>query len=177
MKTTCLFFTERVLPYFWTGKELTVLGQIVEFALIILAAMLIARLVRYEFRKTFTGRFRMDRGHAYALSKVMHYAIMVAGFYVAIAATGIDMMKFNILIGAFSVGVGFGLQNVINNFISGLILLFERPVKVGDTVKVGPDTGVIEHIDIRASVIRTPDGAEIIIPNSKLISDQVTKLP
>ena len=164
------------LPYFWDGKNLTLLAQAMEFVLVIGAAMLVARLVRYEFRKVCTSRFRMERGHAYALSKVIHYAIMIAGFYVAISMTGIDMMKFNILIGAFTVGIGFGLQNVINNFISGLILLFERPVKVGDTIKIGADTGVIEHIYIRASTLRTPDGAEIIIPNSKLISDQVTKL-
>ena len=174
MKTT---FVEHIWPLFWEKGAPTLLGQIVEFALIIGVAALIARFVRFEFRKVFAKRFRMDRGHAYALSKVIHYAIMILGFYIAIWQTGIDMTKFNILIGAFTVGIGFGLQNVINNFVSGLILLFERPVKVGDTIRIGADTGVIEHIDIRATTIRTPDGAEIIIPNSKLISDQVTKLP
>jgi len=164
------------VPWFWDGSRLTLPGQVVEFALIIGVALLVARYVRFEFRKICVARFRMDMGHAYALSKVLHYIIMIIGVYVAILMAGIDMMKFNILIGSFTVGIGFGLQNVINNFVSGLILLFERPVKVGDTVRIGTDTGVIEHIRIRASIIRTPDGAEIIIPNSKLISDQVTKL-
>jgi potassium-dependent mechanosensitive channel len=79
-----------------------------------------------------------------------------------------------ILAGAFSVGVGFGLQNIFNNFVSGLILLFERPVKIGDVVPIEDASGVVEHIGIRASIIRTPNGSEIIVPNGKLISERLT---
>jgi potassium-dependent mechanosensitive channel len=110
----------------------------------------------------------------YAISTVLHYVVLLFGFFIALAALGVDMTKFTILAGAFSVGVGFGLQNVINNFVSGLILLFERPIKVGDVVQVGGAAGSVQKIGIRASVIRTQDGSDVIIPNGELISNQVT---
>jgi small-conductance mechanosensitive channel len=84
------------------------------------------------------------------------------------------MTKFTIIAGAFTVGAGFGLQNIINNFVSGLILLFERPVKVGDLIEVGDTGGVVERIGIRASVLRAADGSEMIVPNGNLISNRVT---
>jgi small-conductance mechanosensitive channel len=96
------------------------------------------------------------------------------GFLFAVNLAGFDLDRFTLLVGAFGVGIGFGLQNVVNNFISGLILLFERPVQVSDRVQVGAMLGFIEHIGIRASVIRTFEGAEVIVPNGQLISDVVT---
>jgi potassium-dependent mechanosensitive channel len=96
------------------------------------------------------------------------------GFFIALAALGVDMTKFTILAGAFSVGVGFGLQNVINNFVSGLIVLFERPIKVGDVIQVGDAIGSVKKIGIRASVVHAQDGSDIIVPNGTLISSQVT---
>ena len=86
---------------------------------------------------------------------MLHYVILLVGFFVALGALGIDLTKVTILAGAFSVGIGFGLQNVINNFVSGLILLFERPIKVGDVIEVGGNVGEVSSIGIRASVIRT----------------------
>jgi small-conductance mechanosensitive channel len=115
----------------------------------------------------------LSRGLPYAISTVLHYLVLLAGFLVAMAALGVDMTKFTILAGAFTVGVGFGLQNIFNNFVSGLILLFERPVKVGDVVQVGDTSGTVRLIGIRASLIRTPAGSDIIVPNGKLISDQI----
>jgi len=79
-----------------------------------------------------------------------------------------------VLAGAFGVGIGFGLQSVVNNFVSGLILLFERPIHVGDTVEVGNLQGRVQRIGIRSSIVRTGQGAEIIVPNSQLVSDKVT---
>jgi small-conductance mechanosensitive channel len=79
-----------------------------------------------------------------------------------------------VLLGAFGVGIGFGLQSVVNNFVSGLILLFERPIHLGDTVQVGGLMGRVHRIGIRASIVRTPQGAEIIVPNSQLITEHVT---
>jgi small-conductance mechanosensitive channel len=86
---------------------------------------------------------------------------------------GIDMTKFTILAGAFGVGLGFGLQNIVNNFVSGLILLFERPVHVGDMIQVGEREGRLRRIGMRASVIRTLEGSEVIVPNGQLISEEV----
>jgi small-conductance mechanosensitive channel len=92
----------------------------------------------------------------------------------ALNALKVDMTKFTILAGALSVGIGFGLQNIVNNFVSGLIVLFERPVKVGDTIQMDDVIGRVKHIGIRASIIASTSGAEVIIPNGKLISERVT---
>jgi small-conductance mechanosensitive channel len=116
----------------------------------------------------------LARGIPYAISTMLHYAILLLGFFVALGALGIDLTKLTILAGAFSVGIGFGLQNIVNNFVSGLILLFERPIKVGDVIEVGGNVGEVTRIGIRASVIRTADGSEVIVPNGSLISSQVT---
>ena len=89
---------------------------------------------------------------------MVHYAVLLRGFFVALAVLGVDLTKVTILAGAFTVGVGFGLQTVINNFVCGLILLFERPIKVGDVVQVDADIGEVRRIGIRACVIRTVDG-------------------
>ncbi|MFZ0710219.1 MAG: mechanosensitive ion channel domain-containing protein, partial [Terrimicrobiaceae bacterium] len=116
----------------------------------------------------------LERGIPYAISTMLHYVILLLGFFVGLGALGIDLTKVTILAGAFSVGIGFGLQNVINNFVCGLILLFERPIKVGDVIEVGGKVGEVSRIGIRASVIRTADGSEVIVPNGSLISTQVT---
>jgi small-conductance mechanosensitive channel len=88
-----------------------------------------------------------------------------------VASTGFDLDRFAILIGALGVGIGFGLQSVVNNFVSGLILLFERPVQIGDAVQIGTLEGRIRAIGIRASVVRTWDGAEVVVPNGHLVSE------
>jgi potassium-dependent mechanosensitive channel len=150
------------------------LGAVLAFALTIWAALLISRFVRFVLEEEVYERVHLARGSSYAVSTVLHYLILLGGFFAALAATGVDMTRFAILAGAFGVGIGFGLQNIFNNFFSGLILLFERPVQVGDVVEIGPVTGVVQRIGIRASVIRLPDSAQLIVPNGQLISEKVT---
>jgi potassium efflux system protein len=116
----------------------------------------------------------LQQGTPQAISTIAHYAVLLLGFFVAVAALGVDLTKVTILAGAFTVGVGFGLQTVINNFVCGLILLFERPIKVGDVVQVDADIGEVRRIGIRACVIRTADGSEVIVPNGTIISSKVT---
>src|SRR5204863_7948470 len=100
-------------------------------------------------------------------------AIAIGGVVLALAALRIDMGQATLLAGALSVGIGFGLQNVVNNFVSGLILIVERPMYVGDLIEVGPLLGEIKRIDIRSSTVRTVHGAEVIVPNSNLVSKEV----
>ncbi|MBW2281429.1 MAG: mechanosensitive ion channel, partial [Deltaproteobacteria bacterium] len=114
------------------------------------------------------------RGVPYAISTSAFYVMLMVGFFAAVAAAGMDLSRFAILAGALGVGIGFGLQNVVNNFVSGLILLFERPIKTGDTIEVGLLLGEVKRIGIRASTVRTWQGAEVIVPNGDLISGQVT---
>jgi len=150
------------------------LGRILAFLITVWASLLISNFLRFLLEEDVYHHFHFPRGIPYAISTMLHYGILVAGFFVALGALGIDLTKVTILAGAFSVGIGFGLQNVINNFVSGLILLFERPIKVGDVIEVGGNAGEVNNIGIRASVIRTADGSEIIVPNGSLISSQVT---
>lgn len=98
---------------------------------------------------------------------------MLVGFFFAVSAAGFDLTSFTVLGRAFGVGIGFGLQNIFNNFISGLILLFERPIEVGDEIKIGDANGVVKRIGIRASRIRQWDNSEVLVPNSRLISESV----
>lgn len=150
------------------------LGHVLAFAATIWAAILLSRLARFLLQEDVFERFDLPSGIPYAISRVLHYVILVWGFCIAVAALGYDMTKFTILAGAFGVGLGFGMQNIVNNFVSGIILLFERPIKVGDVIQMDSTTGVVEHIGIRASIMQTPDGSEIIVPNGTLLSNQVT---
>jgi len=150
------------------------LGGILAFLITVWASFLISKFLRFVLEEDVYHHFHLARGIPYAISTMLHYAILLLGFFVALGALGIDLTKLTILAGAFSVGIGFGLQNVINNFVSGLILLFERPIKVGDVIEVGGNVGDVTRIGIRASVIRTADGSEVIVPNGSLISSQVT---
>jgi potassium-dependent mechanosensitive channel len=150
------------------------LGGILAFIIAIWASVLISRFVRFVLEEDVYSHLVLDRGIPYAISTMLHYAILLVGFFVALGALGIDLTKITILAGAFSVGIGFGLQNVINNFVSGLILLFERPIKIGDIIEVTGNIGEVRQIGIRASIIRTKDGSEVIVPNGLLISGQVT---
>lgn len=150
------------------------LGQLVTFGITVWAAVMVSRFTRFILEEDVYPRFQLARGLPYAISTVLHYVILVVGFVAAVGALGYDLTKFTILAGAFGVGLGFGLQNIFNNFVSGLILLFERPIKVGDVVQIGDAVGVVRRIGIRASVVRTSAGAEVILPNGKLISDPVT---
>jgi potassium-dependent mechanosensitive channel len=150
------------------------LGGVLAFAIAIWASFLVSRFLRFILEEDIYHYFFLDRGIPYAISTMLHYAILLIGFFLALGALGIDLTKITILAGAFSVGIGFGLQNVINNFVSGLILLFERPIKIGDIIEVSGNVGEVQHIGIRASIIRTTDGSEVIVPNGMLISTQVT---
>jgi small-conductance mechanosensitive channel len=155
------------------GSIQTSPGDIVAFVVTIWAAFLVSRFVRFLLDEDVYPRVRLKRGLSYAISNTLHYLILLVGFFLAVAALGFDMTQVTILVGAFSVGVGFGLQNIFNNFISGLILLFERPINIGDIIQVDDGSGVVEHIGVRASIIRMSNGSEVIMPNGKLISERL----
>lgn len=150
------------------------LGRILTFLIAVWASFLVSKFVRFLLEEDVYHHFRLASGVPYAISTMLHYAILLLGFFIALATLGIDLSQITLLAGALSVGIGFGLQNVINNFVSGLILLFERPIKIGDVIEVSGNVGEVRRIGIRASVIRTSDGSEVIVPNGSLISSQVT---
>jgi potassium efflux system protein len=149
-------------------------GHILAFLIAVWASFLLSKFLRFLLEEDVYHHFSLARGIPYAISTILHYLVLLLGFFIALGALGIDLTKVTLLAGAFTVGIGFGLQNVINNFVSGLILLFERPIKVGDVIEAGGNVGEVSRIGIRASIIRTADGSEVIVPNGSLISSQVT---
>ena len=150
------------------------LGDVLLFVATVWLAFLISRFVRLILDEEVYHRLSLRRGVPYAISALVHYGILLSGFLLAVLASGVDLDRFALLAGAFGVGIGFGLQNVVNNFVSGLILLFERPVQVSDTVQLGDLLGEVRRIGIRSSTVRTWEGAEVIVPNANLISTEVT---
>jgi small-conductance mechanosensitive channel len=151
------------------------LGGLLAFAITIAAAILLSRLARFLLEEEVYPRVRLARGIPYAVTTLLRYIILFVGFLIAVAAMGYDITKFTILAGAFGVGLGFGMQNIVNNFVSGLILLFERPIQVGDVIELDSTTvGAVARIGIRASVVRLGSGADVIVPNGMLIANRVT---
>ena len=149
------------------------LGDIMAFILITWFSFLLARFVNFILREDVFTRVRTGRGVPQAIAGLVRYSLIFIGFFIALAAAGIELTKLSIIAGGLGVGIGFGLQNVVNNFVSGLILLFERPIGVGDIIELPEIWGEMRRIGIRASVIRKFDGSEVIVPNSMLVSDKV----
>jgi small-conductance mechanosensitive channel len=149
------------------------LWDIVAFCLVLTAAILISRGVRLLLQEDVFPRMRLGRGIPVMITTTVYYAILLFGFFFALGMAGVDLNRFTLLAGAFGVGIGFGLQNIVNNFLSGLILLFERPIHPGDTIEVGGVSGIVKNIGIRSSTISTGDGADAIIPNATLISEKL----
>ena len=142
-------------------------------SLAFISAFTLSRFLRFVLEEDVLPHVSLPRGVPAAISTGVHYVILLLGFVLAIGAAGIDLSRFGLLAGAFGVGIGFGLQNVVNNFVSGLILLFERPVQTGDTIEVGALVGEVQRIGIRSSTVRTFEGADVIVPNASLISERV----
>ncbi len=149
------------------------LGGALSVVLILLFGYSLANAFTFLLKKVVLPRLPLSRGVPYAISTIAYYLLLLLVALAALSATGIELNKFTVLTGALGVGLGFGLQNIVNNFVSGLILLFERPIHVGDTVDVGGLVGMVRRIGARSSTILTFQGAEVIVPNSNLISNQV----
>ena len=150
------------------------LADVLAFAATVYVAFLVSSLVRFVLEEDVFPRLSLRPGLPYALSSLVRYAIVFVGFILALLALGVNLDRVTVLGGALGVGVGFGLQNIVNNFVSGLIVLFERPVRVGDAVQIGDVQGEVRRIGIRSSTLRTGEGADVIVPNSQLVADRVT---
>ena len=157
-----------------TGLHPSFLGRIILCGLAVWVTLLGSRFLRFCLEEELYPHLKLGPGVAYAASTMVHYAVLILGVLAALDVLGINLAQYSVLVGALGVGLGFGLQNIMNNFVSGIILLFERPIKVGDVIQVDTALGTVESIGIRASVIRITNGSEVIMPNGNLISNQVT---
>jgi small-conductance mechanosensitive channel len=163
-----------VLGHGITLGELTfTLGDVVVLALSLWASYLLARAVRAVLEEEILSRVHLSRGIPYAVSTFTSNAVLVLGVLAALAAAGIDMTKLTIVVGALGVGVGLGLQEVVKDLVAGTVLLFERPIQLGDIVQMGELSGDVRRIGLRSSTVHTFDGAEVIVPNSSLTASQI----
>lgn len=153
--------------------------QITVSSLLIALAILVASFVLSRLARTFVadrllGRTRMAVGSRYAIGRVFGYVILALGVLVALQPLGVNATTLAVFGGAIGIGVGFGLQDVVKNFVAGLIILVERPIQIGDSIELGDVIGEVTEIRARATVVRTNDDIYLIVPNSRFISDTVT---
>ncbi|HUF86674.1 MAG TPA: DUF3772 domain-containing protein [Thermohalobaculum sp.] len=144
------------------------------FLLVFSVGYVLTRIVQGVLRRSVLPVTRLDAGGRAAVSAMVFYVGVFFAALIAISATGVDLSNLALVAGALSVGIGFGLQNVVNNFVSGLILLLERPIKAGDWVEIASGMGYVKQINVRSTEIETFDRASLIVPNSELISASVT---
>jgi small-conductance mechanosensitive channel len=143
------------------------------FGLVVLLFYVVSRFLSRGVLRRLLDRTKIDTGTRYTMVRISHYLLMIIGTIFAFQFVGIDLSGLAVIFGLLSVGIGFGLQNVTSNFVSGLILLFERPIKIGDRVTVGDTEGDVISINMRATMIRTLDNISIIVPNSEFVSSNV----
>ena len=148
-------------------------GDLLIFVVVVWLAFKISQLLRFVLEADVMPHLDLPRGVPGAVTRMSHYAVVVVGVLIGASAAGLDFSRINLIVGALGVGIGFGLQNVVNNFVSGLILLFERPIRVGDKVQLAELFGTVKNIGMRASIVSTFQGAEVIVPNANLISAEV----
>jgi potassium efflux system protein len=151
-------------------------AQLLGAIAVLAIGMSLSRWLKLKLVPELVRRTRLDRGGREAIVTISGYAGVLLTLLLALGVAGISYSNLALIAGALSVGIGFGLQNVVNNFVSGLILLFERPVRTGDWVVVGDIQGYVRKISIRSTQIETFDRADVIVPNSELISNKVANL-
>ncbi|MCS3798447.1 mechanosensitive ion channel family protein [Niastella sp. OAS944] len=154
------------------GNATFTIGGVLLFFLIIWIAHLLQRYVGYFFGDTGNDDELHNKGQRSRLL-IARLILLCVGYLLAVAASGVPIDKITIVLGALGVGIGLGLQNIVNNFVSGIILIFDRPLQIGDVVEIGDKTGRVREIGLRSSTLLTGDGAEVIIPNGDVLSQQI----
>lgn len=164
---------DRPIPFIGLEVDNPITWWMLGQALVVLAAaVFIGRLAEFWLATLGQGKNRHDQGLRYTASKLVSYCIIGIGAYLALTHL-FDTSSLGYAVAALSLGIGFGLQEIVSNFVSGLILLFERPLQVGDLVQVGETVGVVERINIRATTVRTLDNEFILVPNRELVTKDV----
>lgn len=161
------------VPLFTIGTTPISLFSITQLLVLLLAVILLSRWAGRLVSDRLLGRTELELGTRQAFGSLTRYLVLVIGAVAVLQTYGINLTTFNFLAGAFAVGVGFGLQNIFQNFISGLIIMFDRAVKVGDRIELGSVQGVITEIGARRTTVLTNDGTVVILPNLRFITENV----
>ena len=156
------------------GEKKITIGLILAAVAILYASFIVSWAVQTILMEEVLRRRQVELGARLSMARLVHYVLILVGFMIALSALGFDLKNITILGGALGIGIGFGLQTVVSNFVCGLILLFERPLKVGDVIELGDQRGRVKKLGLRATVVQTFDQAEVVVPNTDLISNQVT---
>ena len=163
-----------ILEQSWVVGSTTIsIASLVSFISILVGTWLLARFVHVVLDVEVFSRFKLSRGMPTAISTVLNYIIVISGILIALSSLGVSTEQFALVFGALGVGIGFGLRNIIANFVSGVIMVFERPIQIGDTIEVDNTMGKVMKIGTRASAIQTFDGSEVIMPNEQFISSKI----
>ena len=163
------------ITLFHVGDVPVTLGSILKMVLILIFGWAISRFIRHLLDRLKSRRQFANSPAVYTLGRLFHYIIIFIAVMAAFGSIGLDFSNFALIAGALSVGIGFGLQSVVNNFVSGLILLFEGSLRVGDYIEL--DTGlrgVVKEVNTRATVVRTNDSIDVVVPNSQFVTSQLT---
>lgn len=161
-------------PLFKLSETNITLGTILKLTLLVSLVLLVERLLRRQLLRRLLHKTRMAPSLQFAITRLVGYAFIALGCYIALQLVGINLTSLAVIAGAIGIGLGFGLQNVINNFVSGLIILAERPIGIGDRIEVGNVAGQVKEIRLRSTTVVTNDNISIIVPNSNFISNSVT---
>lgn len=150
-------------------------GDILRVILILLVAMLLSRGIRHAIKRVGSEELSGTQASLYTVGRLTHYAIIILGLFIALSSIGLDFGSLALVAGALSVGIGFGLQSIVNNFVSGLIILFEHSLRVGDYIELDTGlTGTVKAINVRSTLINTNDNIDIVVPNSEFVSTRLT---
>ncbi|NEQ38053.1 MAG: mechanosensitive ion channel [Okeania sp. SIO3I5] len=160
-------------PLFYIGDNHLSISAIVRLILLGVVVLIISRTIGIGIKRLLLTRMGLDRGSKEAIATVIIYIIATLGILIVLQRAGIDLRTLTVLAGVLGIGIGFGLQNLASNFISGLTLLFEQPIKVGDFIEVDNLLGTVESISIRSTTVRTLDGIFVIVPNIKFVENNI----
>lgn len=160
-------------PLFYIGDNHLSISAIVRLILLAIAVLIISRAIGEGIKRFLLTRMGLDRGSREAIASVIIYIIATLGILIVLQRAGIDLRTLTVLAGVLGIGIGFGLQNLASNFISGLTLLFEQPIKVGDFIEVDNLLGTVESISIRSTIVRTLDGIFVIVPNITFVENNI----
>lgn len=160
-------------PIFTINQTEISLSSVGIFIFVLIIFIIFSRLLKNRLLNKILSKFNLDEGLQFTFLRITQYIIIFIGVIVAFQFVGIDLSSLAVVLGFLSVGIGFGLQNITSNFIAGLILLFERPINVGDRITVGDTEGDVVNINIRSTTIKSLNNISIIVPNSEFISSSV----
>lgn len=174
LKTLLLWLWDMLQwPIIETADTRITSWAILSFVVLVVALLWFARRMQRWLAEGPLLRVRMSESARYSVGALARYLILLIGLLIILQTVGIDLTTFNVLAGAIGIGVGFGLQNIVSNFIAGLIIMFERPVKIGDRIVVGGVEGNVVNIGARSTTVLDNDNIAVIVPNSKFITDDV----